>query len=107
MRGDQQPLAALADINQTVDRATQVANQMLALAKVEQLRQQPDVGTLDLAAVIRAVALDLSALVAEKNIDFAIETVTAPIAAHKWMMTALSRNLLHNAIKHTPRLRVA
>jgi len=102
MRGDQQPMDALADINQTVDRATQVANQMLALAKVEQLRQQPDVRTLDLAAVMRAVALDLSALMADKNIDFAIETVPAALAAHEWMLTELSRNLLHNAIKHSP-----
>ena len=102
MRGDQQPLAALADINQTVDRATQVANQMLALAKVEQLRQQPDLKTLDLADVMRAVALDLSALIADKNIAFSIDTVAAPLAAHEWMLTELTRNLLHNAIKHTP-----
>lgn len=102
MRGDLQPLNALLEINQTVDRATLVANQMLALAKVEQLRQQPDVKTLDLATVVRAVALDLSALMADKNIDFAIETVAAPMAAHEWMLTELTRNLLHNAIKHTP-----
>jgi two-component system, OmpR family, sensor histidine kinase TctE len=104
MRGDMQPADAFKDINQTVDRATLVANQMLALAKVEQLRQQPDVKTLDLAAVVRAVALDLSALMADKNIDFAIETVAAPMAAHEWMLTELCRNLLHNAIKHTPPL---
>ena len=102
MRGDQQPLAALVDINQTVDRATLVANQMLALAKVEQLRQQPELKTLDLAGVMRAVALDLSALIADKNIDFDIATVPAPLAAHEWMLTELTRNLLHNAIKHTP-----
>lgn len=34
--------------------------------------------------------------------DLAIETVPVPIPAHDWMMTELSRNLLHNAIKHTP-----
>ena len=102
MRDDLQPLDALSDINQTIDRATQVANQMLALAKVEQLRQQPDVRTLDLAAVMRDVALDLPALMTDKNIDFGIETVPAPIAAHEWMLTELSRNLLHNAIRHTP-----
>ncbi|MGB4117379.1 MAG: sensor histidine kinase [Polaromonas sp.] len=102
MRGDQPPNEALADINQTVDRATLVANQMLALAKVEQLRQQPELKTLDLAEVMRAVALDLSALMADKNIDFAIDTVAAPMAAHEWMLTELTRNLLHNAIKHTP-----
>ena len=102
MRGDMQPLNALLEINQTVDRATLVTNQMLALAKIEQLRQQPDIKTLDLAAVMRAVALDLSALMADKSIDFAIETVAAPMAAHEWMLTELCRNLLHNAIKHTP-----
>ena len=102
MRSDLQPLAALKEIDQTVDRATLVANQMLALAKVEQLRQQPDLKNLDLAEVMRAVALDLSALIADKNIDFAIETVTAPIAAHEWMLTELTRNLLHNAVMHTP-----
>ena len=102
MRGDLQPPDALKEIDQTVDRATLVANQMLALAKVEQLRQQPDLKTLDLAEVMRAVALDLSALIADKNIDFAIETVNAPIAAHEWMLTELTRNLLHNAIKYTP-----
>ena len=102
MRGDMQPVDAFKEINQTVDRATLVANQMLALAKVEQLRQQPELKTLDLAAVMRAVALDLSALMADKNIDFSIETVPAPVAAHEWMLTELTRNLLHNAIKHTP-----
>ena len=102
MRGDLQPPDALKEIDQTVDRATLVANQMLALAKVEQLRQQPDLKNLDLAEVMRAVALDLSALIADKNIDFAIETVNAPIAAHEWMLTELTRNLLHNAVMHTP-----
>ena len=102
MRGDQQPQAALADINHTVDRATLVANQMLALAKVEQLRQQPDLQRLDLANVMGTVALDLSALIADKNIDFSIDTVAAPMAAHEWMLTEMTRNLLHNAIKHTP-----
>ena len=102
MRGDMQSAQAFKEINQTVDRATLVANQMLALAKVEQLRQQPDLKTLDLADVMRAVALDLSALIADKNIDFAIVTVPTPLAAHEWMLTELTRNLLHNAIKHTP-----
>ena len=102
MRGDMQSTQAFKEINQTVDRATLVANQMLALAKVEQLRQQPDLKTLDLADVMRAVALDLSALIADKNIDFDIVTVPTPLAAHEWMLTELTRNLVHNAIKHTP-----
>jgi two-component system sensor histidine kinase TctE len=102
LRGDINAQDALAEINQTVDRATLLANQMLALAKVEQLRQQADLQTMDLAMVLRSVALDLSPLIAEKNIDFDIETVSAPIQSHEWMLGELARNLLHNAVKYTP-----
>jgi signal transduction histidine kinase len=70
--------AALAEINQTVDRATLLANQMLALAKVEQLRQQADLRLVDMAAIVRAVALDLAPLIAEKDLEFDIETMTTP-----------------------------
>jgi hypothetical protein len=52
--------------------------------------------------VVRAVALDLSPLLADKDIDFEIATVPAPVRAHDWMLRELTRNLLHNAIKHTP-----
>ena len=44
LHGDLEPRQALLEINDTVDRATVLANQMLSLAKVEQLRQQPDAG---------------------------------------------------------------
>ncbi|MGH8804849.1 MAG: sensor histidine kinase, partial [Polaromonas sp.] len=71
-------------------------------AKVEQLRQQADLQAIDLAQVVRSVALDLSPLIAEKDIDFEIETVPARIQSHEWMLGELARNLLHNAIKHTP-----
>ncbi len=103
LRGDMEAREALLEISQTVDRATLLANQMLALAKVEQLRQQAGVQAIDLAHIVRQVALDLSTLIAHKDIDFEIETVAAPIASHEWMLGELSRNLLHNAIKHTPK----
>ena len=102
LHGDMSASDALNEINQTVDRATQLANQMLALAKVEQLRQQADLQAIDLAQAVRSVALDLSPLIAEKDIDFDIETVPAQIQSHEWMLEELTRNLLHNAIKHTP-----
>ena len=93
---------ALNEINQTVDRATLLANQMLAMAKVEQLRQQANVQPLDLAQAVRSVALDLSPLIADKNIDFDIDTTAALIQSHEWILGELARNLLHNAIKHSP-----
>jgi two-component system, OmpR family, sensor histidine kinase TctE len=106
LRGDIDAPSALDEINQTVDRATLLANQMLSLAKVEQLRQQREPASgqraPDLAQVVRAVALDLSPLIAAKDIDFSIETEPAPVVSHEWMLAELTRNLLHNAIKHTP-----
>ena len=102
LRGDVAPAQALAEISGTVDRATLLANQMLALAKVEQLRQQAPSTVVDWAAVLRETALDVSALVAHKDIDFEIITTPARIRTHEWMLRELCRNLLHNAIRHTP-----
>ncbi|HSI56985.1 MAG TPA: sensor histidine kinase N-terminal domain-containing protein [Ideonella sp.] len=101
-RGDLDAREALDEIHVTVERATQLANQMLALAKVEQLRQTGDVPVWDWSAVVRAVALDLSALIAEGQLDFEIETQPAPVRSLEWALRELTRNLLHNAIKHCP-----
>ncbi len=102
-RGDVDPATALAEIDQTVDGATTLANQMLALAKVEQLRQQGDAAPVDWAPVVRQVALDLSALVGESHLDFELHADTAaPVLAHEWSLRELTRNLLHNAIRHSP-----
>ncbi|MBN8752325.1 MULTISPECIES: sensor histidine kinase [Variovorax] len=102
-RGDVAPEQALGEISQTVERATTLANQMLSLAKVEQLRQQPESVALDLGAIVRQIALDLSPLVADKALDFEL-AIDAPVVvrAHQWMLQELTRNLLHNAIKLSP-----
>lgn len=102
LRGDLAPREALLEISHTVDRATQLANQMLALAKVEQLRQQSTPPTTRFDDILRAVALELSPLIAQRNLDFGIHTEPAAVAAHEWMLRELGRNLLHNAIRHAP-----
>ncbi|HSI55511.1 MAG TPA: sensor histidine kinase N-terminal domain-containing protein, partial [Ramlibacter sp.] len=79
LRGDVEPRQALTEINDTVERATVLANQMLSLAKVEQLRQQPDESLNDLAQVVRSVALELSPLIADKDLDFEITTDPATV----------------------------
>ncbi|VTU28757.1 Sensor protein QseC [Variovorax sp. PBL-H6] len=102
-RGDVPTGEALAEISDTVERATTLANQMLSLAKVEQLRQQPDWQVLDLGEAVRQVALDLSALMADKALDVELSGGSVLVRAHRWMLQELARNLLHNAIKHSPR----
>ena len=101
-RGDVPPVQALQEIDTTVDRATELANQMLALAKVEQLRQQGEAPVVDWEPVLRAVALDVAPLVADRRLDFELQTAPARVRAHEWSLRELARNLLHNAIKHTP-----
>jgi two-component system, OmpR family, sensor histidine kinase TctE len=102
LRGDVPPAQALQEINTTVDRAIALANQMLSLAKVEQLRQQADAPITDWSAVLRELALEMAPLLADKDVDFGIDTQAANVRAHDWMLRELTRNLLHNAIKHTP-----
>jgi two-component system sensor histidine kinase TctE len=101
-RGDAPAPQALAEIGQTVERATVLANQMLSLAKVEQLRQRPEFERLDLAEAVRDVALDVSPLLVEKGLDFALEVQPVAVQAHRWMLQELTRNLLHNAIRLSP-----
>ena len=102
LRGDMAAPDALAEIQHTVDRATLLANQMLSLAKVEQVRQQQDFHPIDFSDAVRTVALDLSPLIAEKDIDFELIAHPCPVLAHDWMLRELVRNMLHNAVRHTP-----
>jgi two-component system sensor histidine kinase TctE len=44
----------------------------------------------------------LSALIAQKDIDFELITQPALVLSHDWMLRELVRNVLHNAIGHTP-----
>ena len=102
LRGDAPAAQALHEIENTVDRATELANQMLSLAKVEQLRQQAATLPIEWSNIVREVALDLAPLIADKDLEFELQTDAAPIIAHDWMLRELVRNLLHNAIKHSP-----
>lgn len=102
LRGDVAHQQALLEINHTVERATTLANQMLSLAKVAQLSHEHAQHGVDWDGVLREVALDLAPLMAERELDFDIETAATPIQTHDWMLRELSRNLLHNAIRFCP-----
>ena len=80
-----------------------IGERRLLVARVrEQLRQQRDASVNDFAEIVRAVALDLSPLIADKDLDFEIATQPAPVRSHEWMLRELTRNLLHNAVRHGP-----
>jgi two-component system sensor histidine kinase TctE len=93
----------LQQMHATIDRAIRLANQMLALAKLEQVAQQEPPQPVDLAEVTREVALDMAPLIAARDIDFELradDQVT--LSGHAWILRELVRNLLHNAVRATP-----
>ncbi len=103
LRGDVEPRLALQEIEQTVSGARDLANQMLAMAKVEQLKQQGEASGTDWTSIVRAVALDLAPLIAERQLDFELDAATGvSVQAHEWALRELTRNLLHNAIRYSP-----
>ena len=103
LRGDLPAQEALQEIGATVDGATRLANQMLALAKLDQVQNDQAAESIDLAALVRGVALDLAPLIVDKGLDFELVADTpVPVRARDWMLRELTRNLLHNAIRATP-----
>ena len=109
-RGDTPPDIAFAELAESVDRATRVANQMLALAKVAQLDATPTDSTeiTDLHAMARELAVECSPLIADKELDFALDTHGGDSSGyrakgHEWLIRELFRNLMSNAMRHTPR----
>ncbi|MEY2685996.1 MAG: histidine kinase [Pseudomonadota bacterium] len=93
----------LEQMHATIDRAIRLANQMLALAKVEQVAQQDPPQAVDLAEVTREVALDMAPLIAARDIDFELRADDeVRLIGHAWILRELVRNLLHNAVRATP-----
>ncbi|MCX7078359.1 MAG: ATP-binding protein, partial [Pseudomonas sp.] len=68
------------------------------------LRQQGDPPLQDWADTVREVALDLAPLIADAGLDFELDTQSCPVLGHPWALRELVRNLLHNAVKHSPPL---
>ncbi len=101
-RGDTPSEQSLQDIALTIDRATQLINQMLALAKVEQQQISSKPSRTDFSQVAREVALELAPLMVAKNLDFEMDTEVSGVLAPDWMLRELTRNLLSNAIRHSP-----
>jgi two-component system, OmpR family, sensor histidine kinase TctE len=101
-RGDVAPEIAHREMEGTVNRATGLANQLLLLAKVEQLRGHGMHETCDLGMLVRETLNDLSPLVSEKDLDFESDVSSLRVKGHPWMIGELISNLLHNAIRHTP-----
>ena len=101
MAGDVSPAEVLPQMLHTVDRATGMANQLLSLSKLEQIKRAGELKPIELNAVARDAVMELSPLIAAKRLDFALEGDELTARADALMLGELLRNLLANAIHHT------
>jgi two-component system sensor histidine kinase TctE len=97
------PAPLLSDMLHTVDRATGLANQLLSLTRVEQLKRAGRLEQVAVDAAVRDAVVELSPLVAQKRLDFALEGEAFQAPADAVMLGEVLRNLLANAIHHSPR----
>ena len=100
--GDVLVADALHQMLHTVDRASGLANQLLSLSKVEQLKRMGKLPSVDLQSIAREAVMELAPLIAAKRLDFALEGAEFEAPGDAALLGELMRNLLANAIHHTP-----
>lgn len=87
----------------TINRSSQLVNQLLAQAKVtQQTHQAPVLQPVEIAAVASEVAQAFAPLMARKQLNFSLDAQPLVVLADAWLLGELLRNLLSNAIHHSP-----
>jgi len=103
MAGDVPAGEILPQMLHTVDRATDMANQLLSLSKLEQVKRAGRLQAVLLHAAAVDAVMELAPLIAAKRLDFALEgDEQLGATGDPLMLGELLRNLLANAIHHTP-----
>jgi two-component system sensor histidine kinase TctE len=98
------PASALsAEMLRTLDRATAVADELLSRMKLEQrLAARVQWAPIRLDQVAQEAALEFAPLIAQRRLVFALDAVPLEVPADAWMLGEMVRNLLANAVRHTP-----
>ncbi|WP_421956174.1 ATP-binding protein [Polaromonas sp.] len=113
-RTDDEPAAreaGIARLNQGIDRAIRLVEQLLTLAREEASLAQTDAvaGPIDLQDVVRLAVADVLPLAAHKHIDLGLADNEEGLPVQPVLVTGqrealrmMLRNLLENAVKYTP-----
>lgn len=101
--GDAPAQLVIPEMLRTVDRTTHLANQLLNQARLEQMCQPTEQQSLCMDEIAREAVLEMSPLIAAKHLEFSLEAAApALVPGNAWMAGELVRNLLANAIRHSP-----
>jgi two-component system sensor histidine kinase QseC len=100
----QQRELALQQILIGVDRATHLVSQLLSLARLD-ATQTLVTTQLDMLIIIKDIISKLTPQALEKDIDLGLENTATSyiISAHHTSISIMLCNLVHNAIRYTPR----
>ncbi len=95
---------SLMQLVRSTARAAHLVNQLLSLARTENLRNAAAMEPLDLARLARTVCAESADEALRRRIDFGVEDdgATAPISGHPLLLRELIRNLVDNALRYTP-----
>jgi two-component system OmpR family sensor kinase len=102
--GTQGPGHAAADLEEGIERAIRLVEQLLALAREEGGDHSAQLEEVSLDEAARQVVADLYALAQQKQVDLGMAAGAQPasVRAQRDAVTLLLRNLVENAIKYTP-----
>ena len=86
------------------ERAAHLVNQLLSLARMENLKDSTPIEALDLAPLARATAGEWVTEAIRRGIDFGYESddTPAPIAGQPVLLGEMIGNLIDNALRYTP-----
>lgn len=96
--------AALQELQQGVDRAARLVDQMLNMARLEAVDQSPVFVPVRLDELAKRVVADFSTLAEAKDIDLGVtDCVPVQVMGHADSLRMMLGNLVDNAIRYTPK----
>ena len=102
LAGDEPGHEVLPEMLRTVDRIAHLANQLLAKVRLEETHGNSEQEPLRMDDIAREAVLELSPLIAARRLEFALDGSPPKVTGNTWMAGELVRNLLANAIRHSP-----
>ena len=106
LQGDVPMRDALQSIHATTRRTSRAVHQLLMWNRVhtDGASACSTGAVIDIRGVMQEVAVELSPLMAQQRVDFEMQTPPMPAnwSGAPWMLEEILKNLLTNAVQHTP-----